>query len=304
MPEWNLGQLAALAAVVSEGTFEGAARRLHVTPSAVSQRVKALEHAVGRVLVVRSTPARVTAAGAPVLRLARQVELIADDTALELGATASAPPSVPVVVNADSLDTWALPALAAVADRVSLDVVREDQDHSARLLQDGTAMAAVTSLRTPVQGCSVTPLGAMRYRAMAAPEFAARWFGAGVTPQALAAAPVVVFDRKDDLQDRFLRRRSRRPSSAPRHYVPATAAFTRAVRLGLGWGMLMELDVGEVGASADLVELDPGHPVDVPLYWQQWKLRSPALDALATAVADAARGALRQQAAPRRRVAR
>ncbi|ACQ79906.1 transcriptional regulator, LysR family [Beutenbergia cavernae DSM 12333] len=291
--EWNLGQLAALAAVASEGTFDGAARRLHVSPSAVSQRVKALEQMVGRVLVVRTHPARMTASGEEVLRLARQVEVLTDDAGRALGQAPSAPPSVPIVVNADSLDTWALPALAPVADRVRVDIVREDQDHSARLLRDGTAMAAVTSLRTPVQGCTVTPLGRMRYRAMATPAYAERWFPDGVTVDALAVAPMVVFDRKDDLQDRYLRRRSQRAWSPPRHYVPATAAFTRAVRLSFGWGLLMELDVGVVGAADGLVELDPQRPVDVPLYWQQWKLRSPALDALASAVADGARAALR-----------
>ena len=43
-----------LATVLDEGSLDAAARRLHVTPSAVSQRIKALEEHVGRVLLVRA----------------------------------------------------------------------------------------------------------------------------------------------------------------------------------------------------------------------------------------------------------
>lgn len=49
-------QLATFQAVIEGGSFEAAARTLHVTPSAVSQRIKALEQAVGQVLVRRRTP--------------------------------------------------------------------------------------------------------------------------------------------------------------------------------------------------------------------------------------------------------
>ena len=49
-------QLRALHAAVDEGTFEAAARKLHITPSAVSQRIKGLETSVGRILVQRTKP--------------------------------------------------------------------------------------------------------------------------------------------------------------------------------------------------------------------------------------------------------
>ena len=53
-----------LAVIVDEGTMDAAAHRLHLTPSAVSQRLKALERQLGRVLLVRTKPARATEAGA------------------------------------------------------------------------------------------------------------------------------------------------------------------------------------------------------------------------------------------------
>ena len=72
-----------LAAIVDEGSMDAAARRLRVTPSAVSQRVKALEELVGRVLLVRAKPPRVTDAGGVVVRLARQLSLVQHEAAVD-----------------------------------------------------------------------------------------------------------------------------------------------------------------------------------------------------------------------------
>ncbi|QHC71413.1 ArgP/LysG family DNA-binding transcriptional regulator [Rathayibacter sp. VKM Ac-2801] len=295
----DLSRLRALAASVRHGSFDAAARALHITPSALSQRIKALETAAGRVLLVRSRPVVATEAGAGLLRLARQIELLADDAVRSLGgedAAGAGPVVLPLAVNADSLATWVLPALASVPD-VVVELHREDQAHTTAFLRDGTVLAAVTGESEAVLGCTVAPLGVMRYRAMAAPAFAERWFpdggtaglGTAALATALATAPLVVFDEKDRLQDDFLRAAGV-DGSPPQHRVPGSTDFERAVRLGMGWGMLPELQA-PVGGEG-LVELG-GDPVDVPLYWQQWALHTPALDAVAAAVSAAARAALR-----------
>lgn len=325
---FDSAQLAALAAVVAEGTFEAAARRLSVTPSAVSQRIKALETAVGRVLVTRSKPVRATESGRAVVRLARQYDTLAADLAHELGDDGAAsgdgasarsadgmphdegtdgsalpprPVRMPIAVNADSLATWLLPALAPLAGRLALEFHREDQSHTTALLREGIVMAAITAEARPVQGCSSTPLGIMRYRPVASRGFVERWLdpaGPG-----LAHAPVVVFDRRDDLQDAFLRARAAAAEEGggaafdpPRHVVPASVDFAAAVALGYGWGMLPE---AQIAAQAARVDDDPFtlvHPtwfVDVPLHWQQWQLRTPSLDLLAATVSSAAARSLR-----------
>jgi LysR family transcriptional regulator (chromosome initiation inhibitor) len=291
--DFDIAQLRALSAAVTEGTFEAAARTLRVTPSAVSQRIKALESSVGSVLVQRTKPVRVTESGQAVLRLARQVGVLAADAERELhggGGSGERPVDVPIAVNADSLATWILPALAGLPRGIGFDIRLDDQDHTTALLRSGTVMAAVTAVATPIQGCTSTLLGTMRYRARCTRAFAEEWFVGGATPGALGAAPVVVFDRKDDLQDAYLR--SRDAPSPPRHYVPSSADFVRAVTLGLGWGMIPDL---QRAPDDDLVEMDdsPGATMDVPLYWQQWQLRSPTLDAVAAAVRDAAAEHLR-----------
>jgi LysR family transcriptional regulator (chromosome initiation inhibitor) len=297
MTDMPLDQVRTLLAAVDEGTFEAAAEALHVTPSAVSQRIKALEQRTGRVLLLRTKPVRPTASGEIVVRFGRQLARLERDAGAELGlAGAGGSASLPVAVNADSLATWFLPAIGEVAERfdVGFDLYREDQDHTTLLLRQGQVMAAVTSSPEPVQGCTVRALGRMRYRAMATPAFAARHLDGRPLKEALPGAPVVVFDRKDDLQDRFLRALAPRAAGAGRHrhHVPSSEGFVEAVAAGLGWGMVPDAQSAvhiDVGA---LVPLAEGRPVDVPLYWQQWKLDSPPLAALADAVARTAARAL------------
>ncbi|MFF8835832.1 LysR family transcriptional regulator ArgP [Streptomyces sp. NPDC015130] len=296
MDELPLDQVRTLLAVVDEGTFDAAAVALHVTPSAVSQRVKALEQRTGRVLLLRTKPVRPTESGEVVVRFARQLARLERDARTELGlGSESGPVRIPIAVNADSLATWFLPALTRVpqAPPISFELYREDESHTTALLREGQVMAAVTSSPDPVAGCTVRRLGLARYRAVAAPEFAARHF-TGALSQDLREAPTVVFDRRDGLQDAFVRALTQGRSGAGRirHLVPTSDGFRDAVAFGLGWGMVPEPQAEPLLRSGRLVELAPTRPMDVPLYWQQWKLDSPALSTVAQVISTAAAEAL------------
>ncbi|GAA0413107.1 LysR family transcriptional regulator ArgP [Leifsonia naganoensis] len=291
MMDANAEQLKTLAAVIDHGTFERAAVALHVTPSAVSQRVKALEEQTGRVLVRRTKPIEPTEAGRVLMRLARQVALLEEEAAAELDAAGGAATTIPLVVNADSLATWVLPALASLPGLV-FDLTLDDQEHTLDRLRDGTAMAAIGSDPDAVQGCTVSPLGAMVYRPVASPAFVERWAPEGWSPQAAAVAPMLVFDRKDALQDRYLARFA--PTARPpRQYVPASTEFVRAAELGLGWGMLPDLQTAGHLAAGRLTVLDDGGEEAVALHWHQWSMRSAALTAVADAIAARAAAELR-----------
>ncbi len=291
MSDLPLDQVRTLLAVVDEQSFDAAAAVLHVTPSAVSQRIKSLEQRTGRVLLLRTKPIQLTSSGQVLIRFARSLAQLEQDALTELGLGSSVR-TLSIAVNADSLATWFLPALAKVPDSICFDLQREDQDHTAALLREGLVMAAVTASPQPVQGCTSVRLGRMRYRAMASPAFITRWLSAAPLPTSLPTAPVIVFDRKDDLQDRFLRSLTRRRGfTLVRHHIPASESFADAVAAGLGWGMVPELQAATRGDS--LVDLAPDRPMDVPLHWQQWKLDSPALAAAASAVARGALESLR-----------
>src|SRR4051794_3752768 len=232
-------QLAALVAIADHGTFEAAARQLHVTPSAVSQRIRALESEIGQVVVRRPTPCAPTPAGEVLLRLARQTQLLHDEVRDALAHGHRSTVDLPVALNADSLATWFRDVLREVAgwSDVVLRLHVEDQAFSADLLRGGDVLAAVTSEPVAVQGCSVERLGSLRYRPAAAPGLADRWRrGRG---HDWASMPVVRFNEKDALQHGVLEAHGV-PGPAVVHRVPTSADFHEAVRLGLGWGMIPE----------------------------------------------------------------
>jgi LysR family transcriptional regulator (chromosome initiation inhibitor) len=278
-------QLDALVAIAATGSFEAAARTLHVTPSAVSQRIRALEAAAGQVLVSRGTPCRPTAQGERLVRLGRHTRLLYDEAAHELGAIAAV--DLPVAVNADSLATWFRDVLADAAGwaATSMRLHVEDQAHSQELLRRGEVLAAVTSDPATVQGCAAESLGGLHYAPAATPGFASRW-RLEDRPD-WAAMPMVVFNEKDELQDEALARLgvSTRPPVV--HRVPSAGDFFEAIRLGLGWGMLSDLQAGPDLAAGALVRL-PGDIASVPLYWQHWRLESPRLATLTQSVRRAA----------------
>ncbi|KIS28873.1 chromosome replication initiation inhibitor protein [Arthrobacter sp. SPG23] len=283
-------QARTLAAIVAQGSFDAAASHLSVTASAVSQRIRALEVAVGRPVLRRTRPIELTESGQAVVRFARQLEMLSADLADELQPGNPHPDTrLTLVINSDSLHTWALAGLAAVAGTVQLEILREDQDYSLELLRSGAAAAAITATAKPAPGCTSRRLGVMRYLPVCTPAFAGQWFDAGATAESLSRAPVIIFDRKDDLQDRYLRRFRRKALQPPRHYVPAAHEFGEAIRLGMGWGLLPELEIGDDLDQGTLQRLAPKSFVDVPLHWQQWRYGSAVLDGVAAAVQDAAR---------------
>ncbi|QCO96752.1 ArgP/LysG family DNA-binding transcriptional regulator [Arthrobacter sp. 24S4-2] len=283
-------QARTLAAIVTQGSFDAAASHLLITASAVSQRIRALEVAVGRPVLRRTRPIELTESGQAVVRFARQLEMLSADLAEELQpGTAHPDARLTLVINSDSLHTWALAGLAAVAGTVQLEILREDQDYSLELLRSGAAAAAITATAKPAPGCTSRRLGIMRYLPVCTPDFAETWFRGGATAEAFALAPVIIFDRKDDLQDRYLRRFSRKPLQPPRHYVPAAHEFGEAIRLGMGWGLLPEIEIGDDLGHRALTTLAPKSFVDVPLHWQQWRYGSTVLDGVAAAIQDAAR---------------
>lgn len=280
---WTPDQLASLVAIVDRGTFDAAAHALQITPSAVSQRVRALESAVGQVLVRRTVPATPTQAGRIMLTLARQIEHLNAAAHTQLTGPSDRADPLPVAVNADSLATWFTSVLrdAATWPDSALRLAVEDQAHSAELLRNGDVIAAVTSESSPVAGCRVHKLGSLRYLAAATPELRRQWQTSSASFD-WANAPMVNFNAKDTLQFDHLERHG--VTQMPLvHQVPSSNEFVVAVTLGLGWAMIPERQLHPRLAAGELVVIDDHH-VDVPLFWQHWRLDTPALQRLSQSV--------------------
>lgn len=286
-------QLAALAAVHRRGSFDLAAAELHVTPSAISQRIKALEEVAGTLLIARGHPCRATEAGLRIIRHHDELALMERQLSEDLPRLSAGPTRLRVAVNADSLATWVIPALAACPGFL-FDLVIDDQEVSQDWLKRGEVAAAITAHPGPLQGCDTIPLGSLRYRATASPAFLAKWMPDGPTAATLAAAPSLTFSEQDRLQEHWATRLPGMPRRLllPAHRMASTHAFVDACLAGLGWGMNPEPLVAGHLAAGRLVEIAPDSPLDVALHWQFARLTAAAIAPVTEAIRGAARGML------------
>lgn len=283
-------QLAALSAVLRHGSFDLAANELNVTPSAISQRIRALEERAGTTLIIRAAPCRATAAGARLARHAAELSLLEADLARDL-ALSDAPGRVRLAVTADSLALFVVGALALHPEFL-FEIVVDDQSHSADWLRRGEVSAAITDHAHPVQGCECRKLGDLAYRATASPGFVARHFPKGLTREALLRAPMMRFNEKDRLQHDWLARVAGGNLSPPCHHLPSPDGFVEAARLGLAWGLNPEPLVSEDLRNGTLVDLAPGTELRTPLYWQVRRAVSAALLPVTKSISQTARWAL------------
>jgi LysR family transcriptional regulator (chromosome initiation inhibitor) len=291
--------LVALAAVVREGSFDRAARALHVTPSAVSQRIRLLEERLGCALVVRGQPCEATETGRRLCLHIDRVGLLEHELRADLPSLMQGPPtrvSIPLAVNADSLATWFMAAANAFAHDHSplLQIAVDDESHTAHWLRSGQVLAAVTATVEAAAGCNSVLLGAMRYVAAASPQFLAKYFPDGIDEQSLTRAPSLSYGTKDELQQRWVAQHLGIRAQIPRHTLPSPQAFVAAALGGMGWAMQPLALVRDDLARRDLVELLPGCSMDIPLYWQHARMASSLIRDLTQVVVTAARDGLVQ----------
>ena len=303
MTPFDATALECLAAIIEEGGFERAAVRLSITQSAVSQRLRALEAQVGTVLIVRTRPLKATSAGKLLLKHAMQMRLLRADLAHDFqelapgaGVVARDEDRVPIAINADSIATWALPALDALAQAgVPLEIIADDQDFTHGWLREGQVLGCVTTLKQALRGCKVVPLGAMNYVAVASSAYAKEHCPQGLTRHNFRAMPFVAFNRKDDLQAEFVSKAcGLKRVTLSQRYVPSSEGQVRAVLADWGASVVPQLLVADLLCSGQLVNLSPQFSLPVSLYWHCWKLDSAVLDSLTLALQSAAGRALRQ----------
>lgn len=282
----------AFAVVAAEGGFEKAAKVLHITQSAVSQRVKLLEEQAGCVLLVRSSPPRPTAAGREMLRHYRQVRQLEGDLGTGLGREEGGFTTLPVGLNADSLATWFFPAINDYLDAepVLLDLSVDDQAQTHRLLRDGEVLGCVSERTEPMQGCRVEYLGEMVYNLYCTSQYKSKWFPGGVTLEGFERAPIQIFNRKDLMHgDIIADAVGSQPSRYAAFYLPSSEKFGPVIASGRVCGMLPTQQAQEYVERGEIVDLLPGHSFVVRLHWHCWNIESAQLIGFTDALVAGAR---------------
>lgn len=278
----------ALAMVCQEGGFDRAARVLHLTQSAVSQRVRQLEEQIGVPLVVRGTPSRPTRLGSRLVAHYRRVTQLERDLEDDLQpGPREELLTLPIGVNEDSIATWFTAAIAELAAERGylLHFAVDDQDETHKLLKLGEVLGCISSRTEGMQGCSVVYLGRVDYRCVANPEFARRWFPQGFDAAAVQRAPAVLYSPKDRIHNRYLEGLYGTPGPAfPHHFIPSSHGFIDAIVGGLGYGLLPHLQSGELLESSRVVDLTPGRALPTHLYWHHWDLQTGTIRELTAAL--------------------
>ena len=261
MSTFDPDALECLAAIVEEGGFERAARRLSITQSAVSQRLRALEAQVGTVLIVRSRPLKPTPAGQLMLKHAKMMRLLRADLEKDLKELAPSAAGasrdeerISVAMNADSIATWALPALDALARQgLPVEIITDNEEFTQEWLREGQVLGCVTSLGQALRGCRMEPLGVMDYVLIAQPDFAREHCPRGLNSHNFHRLPFIAFNRKDHLQHAFVAEAfGLQRVLLKQRFVPSSEGQVRAVLAGWGLSVVPWLLVRELIERGEL----------------------------------------------------
>lgn len=296
MSRIDYDSLTILAAVVREGSFEAAAKSMKVTQSAVSQRIRQLEDRVGVVLVARGRPCVPTEAGIQFCRHFEQVTLLQQELTERMqalvGGVNSEAATIRLAVNNDSLATW-FPGVIKRATQdlgIRFDILPDDQEHTEVSLKSGDALAVITTLETPVQGCRRISLGSMDYIAVASPEFFRMRFEGGVRLDTLRGSTCLAFNRKDGIQEQWMKICFGEIVPVSTHFVPSYEGYIACCLNGSAWGLVPSIAAKPLIKRGELMELSPGKEVKVSLHWQASMQSSEILTRLGDLVlAEAAR---------------
>jgi len=287
--------LHALQVVIEQQSFERAANVLCISQPAVSQRIKLLEEYVAQPVLIRSQPIVATDIGQRLLKHYKQVQHLEAELLPSISASSTEKAVVmAIAVNADSLATWFIPALAPLLKKYPIELNLHIMDEARTLdkVKAGEAFGALSLQEKPLPGCEATLLGELNYALVATPEFVQQYLPQGITQQALRKAPAVSFDHKDDMHIKFiLQHFDLAGGSYPCHIVRSSEAFVATANAGVAYCLIPEFQIKDELASGQLVKLTDIQLM-IPLYWHRWILLKGLYKQVSEQIISAAKGAL------------
>lgn len=267
--------LHALYEIIQEQSFEKAANKLHISQSAISQRIKQLEQFVSKPVLIRSQPIELTEVGENLLAHYQKVQLLEHDLKSSLTSEQEDYVAISIAINADSLASWFIPALSHLMknEKFTLDLQVTNETRTQMLLQEGKVSAALSSMGKSVSGCRVQELGKIDYIFCASPSFIARYFKNGVNQTSLKHAPGVLFDQQDSMHTDFIEANYQvKRHQYPCHRVRSSEAFVTMALEGVACCLLPHTQANQYLNSGELVELAPEYRIQQTLYWHSWVL--------------------------------
>lgn len=279
--------LAALDAVIREQSFDKAAHSLHISQSAVSQRIAQLELHLGQRVLTRSLPMALTPPGEHLLCHARQVAMLESELERKLCQEAEGYIVLSVAVSNDTLAWFVRTCMSwlPAEPRTLLHVYMDDESRTQSMMRNGSVLGCISQHTSALPGSEVTSLGAMRFYCVATPGFARRYFPDGFSHAALEHAPAVMVCHDDPLHFQFLRLSNPGfDAMFPFHLIPSISEFIDVICSGAGFGLVSGLMIGDRLERGQLIDLTPYLDFRLPLYWHRWAMESPLISRLTCAL--------------------
>ena len=262
--------------VLEMQSFEAAAQKLHITQSAISQRIKSLETHYGQPVLIRTLPYRPTDLGKQLIGHFKQVCLLEEDLENQIKKTTSTP-RISIALNRDSLETWFLNLIeeTEVFRDVFLEVIADDQELTLDYLKNGLVSACLSTAEKEILGGRVQFLGNMEYVLVASPTFVKEFFSKGSPKECLRNAPAIKFDQNDKLHERYLEKFFNLDGRGLNyHVIPSVAGFKKFALLGYGYALIPKIDIIEELKKKQLLQLYSDKVWEIPLYWHYWAVES------------------------------
>jgi LysR family transcriptional regulator, chromosome initiation inhibitor len=264
-----------LHAIIEGQSFEIAAQKLHLTQSAVSQRIKALEIHYGGPVLVRTLPYRPTELGKHLIGHFKRICLLEEDLDRQLMVSTSLP-RLSIAINRDSLETWFLEAIAEIEvfREVIIEVIADDQELTLDYLKNGLVSACLSTAEKALLGGEVQFLGNMEYLLVASPSFVKKHFSKKDLKQNLRTAPGIKFDQNDQLHGKYLETFFHlNEKELNTHIIPSVRGFKQFTLLGYGYALIPKIDIVEELKKKQLVILSDKR-WELPLYWHSWSIET------------------------------
>jgi LysR family transcriptional regulator (chromosome initiation inhibitor) len=257
-------------------SFETAAKKLHITQSAVSQRIKGLEIHYGEPVLIRILPYKPTKLGANLISHFKRVGLLEAALEQEVGR-AQAKPRISIAVNRDSLETWFLELIEKknIFSAVTLEIIADDQELTLDYLKRGLVSACLSTSDKEIIGGKIAFLGNMKYVLAASPDYIKKYFHHKDQKKCLLNATAIKFDKNDTLHERYLERFfNLNGEELNFHLIPSIRGFKKYACLSYGYALIPKIDIIEELKNKELIELYPDKVWNVPLYWHYWAIES------------------------------
>lgn len=266
----------ALYTVQNLQSFEAAAKKLHITQSAVSQRIKGLESYYGEPVLVRTLPYTPTKLGENLIGHYKRL-CVLEDTLKQQMASSSIKPHFSIAINRDSLETWFLELIdySPIFKKITVEIIADDQELTIDYFKKGLVTACLSTSSKEIIGGNCVYLGDMDYLLVASPEFIKTYFKSKIPKKDLLTAPAIKFDKNDKLHERYLEKFfDLNGEDLNYHTVPSVRAFKKFALLGYGYGLIPRIDIVDELKKKKLIPLFPDKIWKVPLYWHFWDIDS------------------------------